>query len=142
MGRYLKNTQLQGGSYSVQLPLGTNVLGPDSPQPGQIRFNQSNNKIEFYFNGVWNQIAKIGTVPIVVDDFVGDGSQTVFTMSQSAENSNAVIVTIGGVYQQPGINYTVSGTTIIFTSPPPAPTLPNSPNRINVVHNINSTDAA
>jgi len=142
MGRYLKNTQLEGGSYAVQLPLGTNSVGPDSPVSGQIRFNQSNNKIEFYFNDVWNQVAKIGAVSIVVDDLVGDGLAVNFTMSQTETADNAVVVTIGGVYQLPGTSYTVSGTTITFTSPPPAPSLPNSPNRINIIHNLNSTDAA
>ena len=48
MARYLKNTQLKGGSYAVQLPLGSNTVGPDSPVDGQIRFNRSNNRIEFY----------------------------------------------------------------------------------------------
>ena len=142
MGRYLKNTQLEGGSYAVQLPLGSSSVGPDSPVNGQIRFNQTNSKSEFYYSGTWNQVAKIGTVAIVVDDLVGDGVTTNFTMSQSEANPNAIVVTIGGVYQIPGTNYTVSGTTLSFTSAPPAPSLPNSPNRINIIHNLNSTDAA
>lgn len=142
MGRFLKNTQLIGGSYAIQLPLGSNSLGPDSPVAGQIRFNQSTNKIEFYYNGVWNKIAKIGSVQLVIDDLVGDGSATNFLMSQAETDPTAIVVTIGGVYQIPSTSYTVSGTVITFTSPPPAPSLPNSPNRINVIHNINSTDAA
>lgn len=141
MGRFLKNTQLEGGSYAVQLPLGSSSVGPDSPVSGQIRFNQSNSKIEFYYNGFWNQVAKIGSVSIVVDDLVGDGLTTNFTMSQTESDPKAIVVTIGGVYQIPVTNYTVSGTTISFTSPPPAPSLPNSPNRINIIHNLNSTDA-
>jgi hypothetical protein len=58
MGRYLKNTQLEGGSYAVQLPLGSTSVGPDVPVDGQIRFNLSNTKVELFYNGVWNQIAK------------------------------------------------------------------------------------
>jgi hypothetical protein len=72
VARYLKNTQIKGGSYSVQLPMGTNSLGPDAAVDGLIRYNQSNNKIEFYYNGAWNQVAKIGTVSLVVDEFTGD----------------------------------------------------------------------
>lgn len=141
MGRYLKNTQLEGGSYAVQLPLGSNSIGPDQPQNGQIRFNTSNNKVELFFSGVWNQVAKIGTVSIVVDEFTGDGVQTQFTMSQAESSDSAVLVSIGGVYQQPTTNYTTNGTTTItFTSPPPAPGV--NPNKIVVVHNLNSTDAA
>jgi hypothetical protein len=77
----------------------------------------------------------------VVDDLVGDGTTTNFTMSQAETDPTAIVVTIGGVYQLPGTSYTVSGTTISFTSAPPAPSLPNSPNRINIIHNINSTNA-
>jgi hypothetical protein len=141
MGRYLKNTQLLGGSYAIQLPLGSNSLGPDQPQSGQIRFNTSNSRVELFYNGQWNQIAKIGSVNIVVDEFTGDNTTTTFTMSQAESDANAILVQIGGVYQQPNINYTVNGTTsITFTSPPPAPGV--NPNKIVVVHNLNSTDAA
>jgi len=141
MGRFLKNTQIEGGSYAIQLPLGSNSVGPDVPQNGQIRFNTSNNRIEMFFGSSWNQVAKIGSVSIVVDEFTGDGVTTEFTMSQAESSESAVLVSIGGVYQQPTTNYTVDGsTTITFTSPPPAPGV--NPNKIVVVHNLNSTDAA
>ena len=141
MGRYLKNTQLEGGSYAIQLPLGSNSIGPDVPVNGQIRFNTSNNKIEMFFAGSWNQVAKIGSVNIVVDEFTGDGITTTFTMSQAESSESAILVSIGGVYQQPTTNYTTNGTTTItFTSPPPAPGV--NPNKIVVVHNLNSTNAA
>ena len=84
-------------------------------------------------------MAKIGTVAITVDEFAGDGGQVTFTMSQPETTANAVLVSIGGVYQQPTQNYTVSGTAITFASPPPAPGV--NPNKIVVVHNLNSTDA-
>lgn len=140
MGRYLKNTQLEGGSYAVQLPLGSNSAGPDSPVNGLIRFNESNSKVELFYNEVWNQIAKIGKVAIVVDEFTGDASTQMFIMSQSELDETAILVTIGGVYQQPTTNYTVVGYQIHFTSPPPAPGV--NPNKIVVVHNLNSTNAA
>jgi hypothetical protein len=141
MGRYLKNTQLEGGSYSIQLPLGSTAVGPDVPVDGQIRFNISNSRVELFYNSVWNQVAKIGSVGIDVDEFTGDAVQTTFTMSQAETDANAILVQIGGVYQQPNVNYTVNGTTTItFTSPPPAPGI--NPNKIVVVHNLNSTDAA
>jgi hypothetical protein len=94
-----------------------------------------------FFAGVWNQVAKIGSVNITVDEFTGDGVQTQFTMSQAESSDSAILVSIGGVYQQPTINYTTNGTTTLtFTGPPPAPGV--NPNKIVVVHNLNSTDAA
>ena len=62
-----------------------------------------------------------------------------FTMTQSESDARNIAVFIGGVYQQPTTNYTVSGTVITFTSPPPAPGV--NPNRITIIHNINSTNA-
>ncbi len=125
----------------MQLPLGSNSVGPDQPQNGQIRFNTSNNKVELFFNNVWNQVAKIGSVAITVDEFTGDAVTTAFTMSKTESDANSILVQIGGVYQQPNINYTVNGTTsITFTSPPPAPGV--NPNKIVVVHDLNSTNAA
>jgi hypothetical protein len=141
MGKYLKNPDIAPGALGVRLPIGYTSVS-DAPSDGLIRFNASNNKVEFYYNSSWNQIAKIGTVSITVDDLVGDGTTTGFTMSQSESDATNIVVTIGGVYQLPGTNYTVSGTTITFTSPPPAPSLPSSPNRINIIHNLNSTDAS
>ena len=143
MGRYLKNTQLVGGSYSVQLPLGSNTVGPNSPVNGLIRFNQDTSRIEFYYNNQWNTVAKVGAVNIVADSFVGDGVTSSFTMSKTESDERNIVVTIGGVYQIPVVNYTISGTAINFTSVPPGPTNPDTnANKITVVHNLNSTDAA
>ena len=139
MGRLLKNPDLDSGILGVRLPIGSNALS-DNPVNGIIRYNIDNNKIEFYYNNQWNQVAKIGTVQVVVDTFTGDGTTTAFTMSQTESDPANIIVQIGGVYQQPTANYTVSGATITFTSAPPAPGV--NPNMIVVVHNLNSTNAA
>ena len=141
MGKLLKNPDIAPGTLGVRLPVVTSALS-DAPVDGIIRFNITNSKVESYYGGSWNQIAKIGTVSITVDDLVGDGTTTGFTMSQTESDATNIVVTIGGVYQLPGTNYTVSGTGITFTSPPPAPSLPSSPNRINIIHNLNSTNAA
>lgn len=140
MGRYLKNTQLEGGSYAIQLPIGSSSVGPDVPVDGQMRFNISNTRVELFYNTQWNQVAKIGTVPLVIDEFTGNNVQQTFEMTQIENNEANVYVTIGGVYQQPTTNYTVSNQFITFTSPPPAPGV--NPNKIVVVHNLNSTNAA
>lgn len=139
MGRFLKNPDIAQGTLGVRLPIGTSSLS-DAPVDGIIRFNQTNNKVEFYYNGSWSQIAKIGTVPLVVDDLTGDGLTQVFVMSQAETDPTSIAVFIGGVYQQPTTNYTVAGTAITFTSPPPAPGV--NPNKITIIHNLNSTNAA
>ena len=153
MARFLKNTQIRGGSYAIQLPIGSNSLGPDAPQNGQLRFNTSTSKVEFFYNNAWHQVAKIGTVALVMDEFTGDNTTVDFTMGQSESSPNGVLVTIAGIYQTPTNNYTVgsgtgvgfvagTGTTIRFTSAPPAVDANGNPNKIIVIHNINSTNAA
>lgn len=140
MGRLNKNPDLtKNRSLQARLPIVQNSTYGDTPTDGIIRFNQSSSRIEFYYNGAWSQVSKIGTVQLVTDTFTGDGATTNFIMSQIESDANAIAVFIGGVYQQPTINYTVNGTTqISFTSPPPAPGV--NPNTIIVIHNINSTN--
>ena len=55
---------------------------------------------------------------ISYDTFSGTGSQTAFTMTVTPANSASVVVAISGVVQDPG-NYTVSGTTLTFSTAPP-----------------------
>lgn len=152
MARLLKNPELSPGSLAVRLPVVPSSLG-DAPVDGLLKFNNTTNKVEFFYNNSWHQIAKIGTVSLVVDEFTGDGSTVDFTMSQSESSDSAVLVTISGIYQAPTNNYTVgsgtgggfiagSGTTIRFTSAPPAVDANGNPNKIIVIHNLNSTNAA
>jgi hypothetical protein len=142
MARFFKNPDIvKGGRLAARLPISTSSLSDGDPTNGLIRFNTTNSKVEFYYNSKWNQIAKIGTVQLVVDDLTGDGLSQVFTMAQAETDESSIAVFIGGVYQQPVTNYTVNGTTAItFTSAPPAPGV--NPNKITIIHNINSTDAA
>lgn len=57
------------------------------------------------------------------DIFSGTGAQTVFSLSASPGALNNLDVSISGVTQRPGLDYTwASGTTLTFTSAPPAGT--------------------
>jgi hypothetical protein len=64
-----------------------------------------------------------------VDEFTGNGVQTVFTMSIAESTAEEIMVFVGSVYQNPTTAYTVNGSyDITFTSAPPN-TVP-----INVIH--------
>jgi hypothetical protein len=150
MGRYLKNTQLEGGSYAVQLPLGSASVGPDVPVNGQIRFNQTTDKIEFYYNSQWNQVAKIGRVNIATDtfdtsDFINNGGQKLMPnapRNYSAGEEASVMVFIGGVQQRPVDHYTFAaspGSKFIYLNPT---AIADAGQTVLVIHNFNSTDAA
>jgi hypothetical protein len=51
----------------------------------------------------------------------GNGSLTAFIVDLNA-SQNSLLVVYGGVIQEPGVAYTVTNTTITFTSPPAAST--------------------
>jgi hypothetical protein len=140
MARFLKNPDLAYNSLAAKLPIVPSSSYGDAPANGLIRFNQATSKIEFFYNHAWSQVAKIGSVQLVVDNITGDGVTQTFVMAQVESDPTAIAVFIGGVYQQPNVNYTVNGTlSITFTSPPPAPGV--NPNQIVIIHNINSTNA-
>jgi len=54
----------------------------------------------------------------LVQNFVGTGSQTVFTLANAPFSENTTLVYVNGVYQQKN-TYTVVGTTLTFSTAPP-----------------------
>lgn len=55
-----------------------------------------------------------------VDNFTANGTGQTFTLSETPASANTVIAAIDGVIQTAPSNYSISGTTIIFTSAPSA----------------------
>jgi hypothetical protein len=133
----LKNTGYKTAGHAITTPSGSSSIGPDSPLNGQIRYNTTNSKMEFYNGSAWRQVAKEGNVTIVKDSFTGVTSQTDFTpmsYSYSAGQEAQVLVFVGAVYQIPGTNYTFYGNTQIhFTS------APSNGSAITILHNFAST---
>ena len=66
----------------------------------------------------YDNISGIGAAEYQVQRFVGTGSQTIFTLSSASLGENFTFVYINGVYQQKD-TYTVSGTTLTFSTAPP-----------------------
>jgi hypothetical protein len=137
MGRFVKNYAIHTGGHAVGLPIGSNLIGPDSPIDGQVRINLDNAAgLEYYFNGAWKPVSAVGRVTIVKDDFIGDGAMVGFgpmTNSYTTGQEAGILVFISSVFQEPGVAYVVSGTSIIFTSAPPFGST------IVILHNFNST---
>jgi hypothetical protein len=80
-----------------------------------------------------------------LDKFIGDGVETDFTLSLNYAGPEAVAAYVNGVLQVPGQGYTLTGLTISFVVPPPAPAVPGDFNvvvRGNAVTAQALTDAA
>jgi hypothetical protein len=66
----------------------------------------------------YDNISGINAASYQVQNFTGTGSQTAFTLSTASFGENYTFVYINGVYQQKD-SYTVSGTTLTFSTAPP-----------------------
>jgi hypothetical protein len=132
MGYFVKNRQLQSGSTGVVLPTGSAANRPDNPAFGMIRYNTDSGLVEFFNGSIWSSLSTGGSITYTVDDFTGNGVQTVFAMSIAESTETQLIVFVGSIYQDPATAYTVNGGyDITFTSAPPN-TVP-----INVIHTTN-----
>ena len=120
MGYYVKNRNLQSGSSGVVLPAGGSATRPLAPKFGLIRYNTDSAQIEFFNGSIFVTLSNAGGIAYTVDQFTGDGSTTVFTMSIEEDSETQIIVFVGSIYQDPSSAYTVNGGfDITFTSPPP-----------------------
>ena len=139
MARFVKvksadNSVKAAADAGISVPAGTTAERSGNPIEGELRYNEDNNNLEFYNGSAFVGLSATGTVTITQDSFTGDGSTVAFTMSTSVESDQTqrIVVAVGNVYQNPASAYTLSGTTITFTSPP------GSSETITVIHGYDS----
>lgn len=143
MAGFVKNKSTDDGGTNIKHDIagasttasGSTADRPTDPVSGDLRFNTDTNKMEYFDGSSFLQLSKEGDVAITQDSFTGDGSTLAFTMSTSvaSDQTQRVIVAVGNVFQNPASAYTLSGTTITFTSPP------GNSETITVIHGFDST---
>jgi hypothetical protein len=83
----------------------------------------ANNSALRYSTGAGNWIVSASLDPIIAvgqETITGaNGVDTIFTMSTVAPTTITAIVTVNGIVQEPTTAYSISGSSITFTSPPP-----------------------
>jgi hypothetical protein len=130
MANLYKNRRLLSGSSGTVLPTGSSATRPNNPVFGLIRYNTDTGLIE-YFNGVEYVSLNTGAQQYQIDNFTGDGTTTIFTMSIAVSVATQIMVFVGSIYQQATVTYTVNGGfDITFTSAPPDGV------PINVIHTL------
>jgi hypothetical protein len=105
---------------AVRLPVGTTAQRP-SGATGIIRFNSTTGNYEGCTDGsTFVALATASDTPTISKvSATGDGSTTAFALFSTAPSAVAnVLVFIDNVYQEPTENYSISSTTITFTSAP------------------------
>ena len=99
---------------------------PDSPTLNQV-YTDTTSGFSYQWDGVvWKSYSASASKNIsIVDNIEGsfNGSTQTFSLAVSGTaltpaNAQQLRVVLGGIVQEPGTDYTVSGSTITFTTPP------------------------
>ena len=154
MGRYVKNPELTQGS-TIEIPSVTTAQRP-AGKNGQLIYNTTTSSYQIYNGAAWYNISEASKEKtITIDRFQGDGTTTTFgngagssiddsstaTFSVGVSDATDILVFVGGVYQVPTTNYSISGSgttaTITFGSAPPGNDGAPSGHIITIVHGIN-----
>ena len=103
------------------VPKGTTAQRPTGAA-GHFRYNTTLGRFEGYTDA-WGEIGGGGgTNTFTVDNFTtANSSTTAFTLSQTPDSEDNLIVFIGGVFQNPN-DYTLNGTTLTLDEAPPSGT--------------------
>lgn len=83
-----------------------------------ITVRNKNNELVIYSPVGYGLDPASPTGTVIYDDFTGDGSTVVFTLSVSPSTKNATSVYIDGIYQSKD-NYNLTGAMLTFTTAPP-----------------------
>jgi len=153
MGRHAKNPELTQG-FAVEIPSVTTAQRP-SGENGQVLYNTTTSTYQAYNGNAWYNISEASRQKtITIDRFQGDGSTTVFgngagssiddsstaTFSVGVSDATDIMVFVGGVYQVPTTNYSISGTgtaaQITFGSAPPGNDGATGGHIVTIVHGL------
>lgn len=107
-------------SRSLRLPLSSATASTELPGPQAnklIGWDASASGLQNVDPATMASIVAFGTADYL--DTVGDGTTTVFTLPSNPGALANLDVSVGGVTQRPVADYTLSGTTLTFTSAPP-----------------------
>ena len=141
MAGFTKNRGTADGGANIKatlqafsIPKGTTAERPTVVEKGEFRYNTSTDLLEYFDGSAFKNINFQGNSTITQDSFTGDGSTVAFTMSKSVTSNQAqrVVVAVGNVFQNPASAYSLSGTTITFTS------APGSSETVTVIHGYDS----
>ena len=154
MGRFVKNIEVADNGLGVTIPQVSTAQRP-SGQNGQLIYNTTTSTFQAYISSAWYNISTAaGEKTITIDRFQGDGTTTTFgngagssidnsssaTFSVGVSDATDIMVFVGGVYQVPTTNYSISGTgtaaQITFGSAPPGNDGATSGHIITIVHGL------
>ena len=155
MGRFLKNPLIGDNAFGVTIPNVTTAQRPSGTN-GQLIYNTTTSTFQSYIGSAWYNISTAaGEKTITIDKFQGDGTTRTFgagagssidnsssaTFSQTVNDATDILVFVGGVYQIPTTNYSVSGQQITFGSAPAGNDGATNGHIITIVHGLHKLGA-
>ena len=154
MGRFVKNPEIGDNASAVKIPNVTTAQRPSGIN-GQIIFNTTTSTYQAYNGSNWYNISEASRQKtITIDRFQGDGTTVTFgngagssiddsstaTFSVGVSDPTDIMVFVGGVYQVPTTNYSISGSgttaTITFGSAPPGNDGTTGGHIVTIVHGL------
>ena len=154
MGRFVKNPLVGDNAFGITIPNVTTAQRPAGVN-GQLVFNTTTSTYQAYNGSEWYNISESSRQKtITIDRFQGDGTTVTFgngagssiddsstaTFSVGVSDPTDIMVFVGGVYQVPTTNYSISGSgttaTITFGSAPPGNDGATSGHIITIVHGL------
>ena len=91
MPNFYKNRLLLSGSTATVLPVGDTADRPTYPLAGALRYNTDTSSIEYWNSMEWVS-SGAAAVTYAIDNYVGDGTTTTFTLSQSVSSATQINV--------------------------------------------------
>ena len=155
MGRYAKNPEIGDNAFGVTIPNITTAQRPSGTN-GQLIYNTTTSTYQSYVGSAWYNVSTAaGEKTITIDKFQGDGTTVTFgagagntldgstaaSFSQTVNDATDIMVFVGGVYQLPATNYTVSGQQITFGSAPPTNDGATNGHIISIIHGLHKLGA-
>ena len=155
MGRFVKNPEIGRDGLGITIPNITTAQRPTGVN-GQLIYNTTTSTYQSYIGSAWYNVSTAaGEKTITIDKFQGDGTTLTFgagagssiddsssaTFSQTVNDVTDIMVFVGGVYQVPATNYTVSGQQITFGSAPPGNDGTTNGHIISIIHGLHKLGA-
>lgn len=124
-------------SYTIGGALNNQLIFSEAPPSGAEIYVIFKGEATYNLQPATGSVTALSLDPVLrnfrVDTFAGNGSQTQFTLTDTPYSANSILVTVDGIVQTAGVNYTVSGTTLDFGTTAPSEA-PDSAANISVVH--------
>ena len=155
MGRFLKNPEIGNNAFGITIPNVTTAQRPSGTN-GHLVYKTTTSTYQVYNGSAWYNVSEAsGEKTLTIDRFQGDDTTTVFgsgagssiddsssaTFSQTVNDATDILVFVGGVYQIPATNYSVSGQQITFGSAPPANDGATNGHIITIIHGLHKLGA-